>query len=203
MFAKRGGVCLTLSNKITLSRIFLIPFFMIAAFPLPNQESFPEWLRVTRIIAALVFFVVAELTDIWDGKLARKRNEVTDLGKFLDPIADKLLVTAALLCFCAEWKFYVWPTMIILMREFAVSGLRQIAAAKGVVIAAGKLGKLKTTLQTTSLTTLLSAKVLGLMFGRHIDLFITAVGHVVMGLAVILTIVSGIEYFVKNSKVLK
>ncbi|MBO4261145.1 MAG: CDP-diacylglycerol--glycerol-3-phosphate 3-phosphatidyltransferase [Clostridia bacterium] len=193
---------MTLSNKLTLSRIFLIPFFMIAAFPLPYQETFPTWLHYVRIIAALVFFVVAELTDIWDGKLARKRNEVTDLGKFLDPIADKLLVTAALLCFCAEWPFYVWPSMIILIREFAVSGLRQIAAVKGKVIAAGKLGKIKTTLQTTSLTTLLSAKVLGLIWSP-LNYWITIAGHVVMCLAVVMTIVSGIEYFVKNAEVFK
>ena len=175
---------------------------MIAVFPLPYQETFPTWLHYVRIIAALVFFVVAELTDIWDGKLARKRNEVTDLGKFLDPIADKLLVTAALLCFCAEWPFYVWPSMIILIREFAVSGLRQIAAVKGKVIAAGKLGKIKTTLQTTSLTTLLSAKVLGLIWSP-LNYWITIAGHVVMCLAVVMTIVSGIEYFVKNAEVFK
>lgn len=193
---------MTLSNKITLSRIILIPFFMIFAFPLPYEGSYPGWVTVTRIIAALVVFVAAELTDIWDGKLARKRNEVTDLGKFLDPIADKLLVTAALLCFCAEWRFYVWPAMVILMREFAVSGLRQIAAAKGTVIAAGKLGKIKTTLQTTALTTLLAAKVLGLIYAPLLR-WITYAGHAVMCLAVIMTIVSGIEYFVKNAKVLK
>ena len=200
-YEKRGGVSLNLSNTITLSRIFIIPFFMFFAFPLPGAMTNMIPFSV-RCIVALVLFVIAELSDLVDGKVARSLNQVTDLGKFLDPIADKLLVTSALLCICAERAIYVWPAMIILIREFAVTGLRAIAASKGNVIAAGKLGKLKTALQTTALTTLLSAKVLGLIY-YPLDHIFTIVGDVVMVLAIIMTIVSGIEYFVKNAGVLK
>ncbi len=192
---------MNISNKITLSRIIIIPFFMVFAFPLPGVLGTLIPYSV-RCIVSLVLFVIAELSDIADGKIARKLNQVTDFGKFLDPIADKLLVTAALLCVCAERAIYVWPTMIILIREFAVTGLRLVAASKGQVIAAGKLGKLKTGLQTGALTTLLSAKVLGLIYGP-LDHIFTICGDVVMALAVVMTVVSGIEYFVKNSGVLK
>lgn len=198
----KGGVwSLNLSNKITLSRIFIIPLFMIFAFPLPGVLGTLIPYGV-RCIVSLVLFVIAEFSDLADGKIARKLNQVTDFGKFLDPIADKLLVSAALLCICAERAMYVWPTMVILIREFAVTGLRLIAASKGQVIAAGKLGKLKTGLQTGAISTLLSAKVLGLIYAP-LDHFFTICGDIVMILAVIMTIVSGIEYFVKNSEVLK
>jgi len=192
---------LNISNTITLSRIIIVPFFMLFAFPLPGPLDGVIPFSV-RCIVALALYVIAELSDLVDGKIARALNQVTDLGKFLDPIADKLLVSAALLCFCCERAWYVWPTMIILIREFAVTGLRAVAASKGSVIAAGKLGKLKTTFQNIALTTLLAARVLGLIYSP-LDHIFTICGDVVMVIAVVLTIVSGIDYFVKNGNVLK
>ena len=148
----KGGIDITLSNKITISRIVIIPFFMVFAFPWPSFIGFGIPYSV-RVIVSLVLFVLASISDAIDGKIARKFNQITDFGKFLDPIADKLLVTVALLALCAERPIYVWATAIILMREFIVTGLRLVAAAGGRVIAAGKLGKAKTTLQTVSIIT--------------------------------------------------
>lgn len=198
---EREAIETNLSNKITLFRIFVIPLFLIFAFPLPGVLGTLIPYAV-RCICALVIFVVAEISDVADGKIARKYNQVTTFGKFMDPIADKLLVTAALLAICAERAFYVWATAVILMREFVVTGLRVIAASKGIVIAAGKLGKLKTVFQTTGITILLSAKVLGLIYSP-IEYYLVILGDIVMAIAVVLTVVSGVEYCVKNSNVLK
>ena len=198
---EKGGISITLSNKITISRIVVIPFFMIFAFPWPSFFGFAIPYAV-RVIASLALFVLASISDAVDGKIARKFNQITDFGKFLDPIADKLLVTAALLALCAERPLYVWATAIILMREFIVTGLRLVAAAGGRVIAAGKLGKAKTTLQTTSIIILYSAKVLGLIYGP-LEKYLVILGDVVMLAAVVMTIISGVEYILRNKDVLR
>jgi len=192
---------MNLPNKITIFRILIIPVFMIFAFPLPNVFGFSFSYEVSSIVS-LVLFVVAEFSDMADGKIARKYNLITDFGKFLDPVADKLLVTAALLAICASRPLYVWATMIILLREFIVTGFRLVASSKGNVIAAGKLGKIKTFLQTTSLSILFGAPVLGLIYSPLNQIF-TVIGDIVMLVAVIMTIVSGAEYIVKNVNVLK
>jgi CDP-diacylglycerol--glycerol-3-phosphate 3-phosphatidyltransferase len=190
---------LNLPNKITLLRIAMIPFFMLFAFPYPEfmqNISFPglSFFAEYRSLIALVLFVVAASTDALDGHIARKNNLVTDFGKFLDPIADKLLVTAALLAIMSADTTYAWATMIILIREFVVTGLRLIAGTKGVVIAAGKLGKLKTVFQTAALSVLLAAPVFNGTFAEILKVF----GDILMVIAVILTIVSGVEYLYKN-----
>lgn len=174
---------------------------MVFAFPWPSFIGFDMPYPV-RAIVSLVLFVLASISDLVDGRIARKYNQITDFGKFLDPIADKLLVTAALLAICAERNIYVWATAVILMREFIVTGLRLVAAAGGKVIAAGKLGKAKTTLQTTSIITLYSAKVLGLIYGP-IEKYLAILGDVVMLAAVVMTIISGVEYVVRNKDVLR
>lgn len=174
---------------------------MVFAFPWPPFIGFDMPYPV-RAIVSLVLFVLASISDLVDGRIARKYNQITDFGKFLDPIADKLLVTAALLAICAERNIYVWATAVILMREFIVTGLRLVAAAGGKVIAAGKLGKAKTTLQTTSIITLYSAKVLGLIYGP-IEKYLAILGDVVMLAAVVMTIISGVEYVVRNKDVLR
>ena len=194
---------MNLPNKITLLRIALIPVFMIFAFPYPEfmqSISFPglSFLVKYSDLIALILFVVAASTDAVDGHIARKYNLVTDFGKFLDPIADKLLVTAALLALMCVDKVYAWATMIILIREFIVTGLRLVAGTKGIVIAAGKLGKLKTVFQTAALSVLLSAPV----FPAGGEKIVYIIGDVLMGIAVLLTIVSGVEYIYKNRKVI-
>lgn len=194
---------MNLPNKITLLRIALIPVFMIFAFPYPEfmqSISFPglSFLVKHSDLIALILFVVAASTDAVDGHIARKYNLVTDFGKFLDPIADKLLVTAALLALMCVDKVYAWATMIILIREFIVTGLRLVAGTKGIVIAAGQLGKLKTVFQTAALSVLLAAPV----FPADAEKIVYIIGDILMGIAVLLTIVSGVEYIYKNRKVI-
>ena len=193
---------MNLPNKITLLRIALIPIFMLFAFPYPEfmqNLSLPviDFLAKYSDWIALVLFVVAASTDAVDGHIARKYNLVTDFGKFLDPIADKLLVTAALLALMCVDATYAWATMIILIREFIVTGLRLVAGTKGIVIAAGKLGKLKTVFQTAALSVLLAAPVFPASAGKIVYI----IGDIFMAAAVILTIVSGVEYLYKNRKV--
>ncbi len=192
---------MNLPNKITIVRIILIPIFMLFAFPLPAW--FPGggfFDTLTAGIIALVIYVVASITDSIDGHIARKYNLVTNFGKFLDPIADKLLVMAAILSLIPRNYMYIWAAMIILAREFIVTGVRLVSASEGVVIAAGKSGKLKMVLQTIAIITLLTA---GLFEGTKGGLELTGaviqvIGDVSMVLAVIMTLISGAEY-VKNS----
>jgi len=176
---------------------------MIFAFPYPECFSFltgADWFINSKAIVAFVVFVVASFTDFLDGYIARKDNLVTDFGKFLDPIADKLLVTASLLALAFTSEAYVWATMIILIREFVVTGMRLIAAGKGVVIAAGKLGKWKTATQMVALSVLLFAPILpsGTFFT-----VVTFIGNIVMAASVVLTIISGVEYIYKNRSLLQ
>lgn len=192
---------MNLPNKITITRIILIPIFMLFAFPLPQwfpgDKFFSSWYSA---LIALVIYIVASVTDSIDGHIARSRNLVTSFGKFLDPIADKLLVTAAILSLVPLNKMYLWAAMIILTREFIVTGVRLVAAGEGVVIAAGKGGKLKMILQTIALITLLTAKLINGINGKFetAGAVINVFGDVVLIAAVIMTIVSGFEY-VKNS----
>lgn len=130
---------MNLPNKLTMFRVILIPFFVavILARPFGNASD----------AAALVIFVVASLTDALDGKIARKYNLITDFGKFMDPLADKLLVCCAMICLISLGRIPAWVVCIIIAREFAISGFRLIAAEKGRVIAANYWGKFKTTFQ--------------------------------------------------------
>ena len=188
---------MNLPNKLTLTRFVLVIVFAFFAFPLPDVLC-PG--TTVRAWIALIVYVVASITDALDGHLARKNNMVTDFGKFLDPIADKLLVTSALLSLIlvdTEGLFhgiYIWSALIILTREFLVSGVRMIAASKGVVIAAGKMGKLKMIFQTIAIIVLLTVPVFGGMFAEILRLL----GDILMIVAVILTIWSGAEYLWKN-----
>ena len=128
---------MTTATKITLARVALIPIYLILMYLSNGQAGLWMWL-------ALAVFVIASLTDYVDGYIARSYNQVSDFGKFLDPLADKLLTLAAMCMFCQWGKFPAWALMIVLTREFAVSGLRMVAGPKGKVIAAGKSGKFKT-----------------------------------------------------------
>ena len=143
---------MTTATKITLFRVVMIPVFLVCMY----LSEIWSWMQ----IVSCVVFAVASLSDILDGQIARRCNQVTDLGKFLDPLADKVLVIAAMAMFC-EWGIYpAWALMIVLAREFAVTGLRLIAAGKGRVIAAGWSGKVKTAVTMTGLSFML-------VFGRR------------------------------------
>lgn len=149
---------MNLANKLTLLRVILIPFFIVC-FYIPNLVvntiSVNNYLIPYANLLGLVIFLLAAITDFIDGYIARKYNMITDFGKFMDPLADKLLVTAALLILLENGLIAGWVVFIILAREFIVTGFRTIAASKGVVIAAGWLGKIKTVVQFIMISTLL------------------------------------------------
>ncbi len=193
---------MNLPNKISLSRIIMIPFmifFYLADF-IPNS-----WGK----IVALAIFVVASLTDMLDGQIARKRNLITNLGKFLDPIADKLLAISALLLVICDGTvpapYGAIAGIIIIGRELIIGGFRQVAATKNVVMAADWFGKIKTIVQDISLPFLILLsffKTSGVVSGTALFVF-EIVNWVLLGLSVLLTIVSAINYLAKNWNVLK
>ena len=166
---------MNLPNKLTILRIIMIlPFLLVLYLDIP----FASYI-------ALVIFVLASLTDLLDGKIARKRNLVTDFGKFADPLADKMLTTAAMLWFVECGQMPGWVLFVVLLREFAVSGLRMVASDQGRVIAAGWSGKVKTA------STMVCIILMFLPIGRVIN-------TLCVGVILVTTIYSGVEYFVKN-----
>lgn len=174
---------MTLATKITLIRVAFIPAYLVLMYLSNGQPNIWMWL-------ALAVFIVASITDFIDGYIARTRKQISDFGKFLDPLADKLLTLAAMTVFCQWGVFPAWALMIVLTREFAVSGLRMVAGPKGKVIAAGKSGKFKTASSMIGLCVLMA-------FPTNV-----IVGWGVVALIVLTTVYSGIEYFVQNWKLL-
>ena len=174
---------MTLASKITLVRVAMIPAFMVTMY-LSNGHA------GTWMLISLAIFIVASLTDFVDGYIARNYNQTTDFGKFLDPLADKLLTIAAMSMFCEWGVFPAWALMIVLTREFAVSGLRMVAGPKGKVIAAGKSGKFKTASSMIGLCVLMA-------FPENIY-----VAWTVVAIIVLTTVYSGVEYFIQNWKLL-
>lgn len=177
---------MTTASKVTMVRVALIPIFfivMLVDFP------YHQWV-------SLAVFIIASVTDSIDGHIARKYDQVSDFGKFIDPLADKLLVIAAILIFVARGQMYSWAAMIIITREFAVTGLRLIAVENGVVIAAAWSGKIKTIVSLVGICFMLTPWHGAVLFaGVDIDLLVTV-------LMLITTVWSGIEYFAKNGKLL-
>jgi len=190
---------MNLANKLTIWRIILIPFFLIC-FYIPGLGT--AYLTIGDFhlpyshLLALIIFLAAAITDFFDGHIARKYNMITDFGKFMDPLADKLLVTAAFLIFIELDLVPAWVVFIILAREFMVTGLRTIAASKGVIMAAGWTGKLKTVVQFVMIAVLLLLEWPFASMGIPI-------GDILIWLAVLLTVASGAEYLLKNLDVLK
>ncbi len=174
---------MTLASKITLIRVAFIPIFMTLMYLSGGQPNLWMWL-------SLGVFILASLTDYIDGQIARKCNQVSDFGKFLDPLADKLLTISAMVMFCQWGGMPAWALMLVLTREFAVTGLRLVAVGKGKVIAAGWSGKVKTACTMIGLCTWMAFPTIGL------------IGMVVTVVIVVTTIYSGIEYFIQNWKCL-
>lgn len=172
-------------NKLTVARMILVPFLVL--FMLTDLGG-----EANRYIS-LAIFVVASVTDWFDGKLARKYNLVTNFGKFMDPLADKLLVCSAMICFIELEKLPAWFVIIIIGREFIISGFRLIAADNGIVIAASWWGKAKTISQMIMIILLVAD------FGGVFDM----IGQVMIYLALVLTVVSLVDYIAKNKQVLK
>lgn len=177
---------MNLPNKLTTFRVILIPFFVFFMLA-PNMTG------INHYIAAAIF-IVASLTDLLDGKIARKYNLVTNFGKFMDPLADKLLVCSAMICLIQTGQLAAWIVVIIIAREFIISGFRLIASDNGVVIAASYWGKFKTTFQMLMVIVLI----------LNIDIpFFQILGVILTYVALILTVVSLIDYIVKNKDILK
>lgn len=190
---------MNLPNKITLCRIILIPFMLI--IPLFHISTTFLGINVGNLII-LAIFLIASITDFWDGYLARKHNLVTDFGKFLDPIADKLLVVTALIMLVEMDMIPSWIPIIIIAREFMVSGIRMIAAGKGNVIAASWYGKVKTVSQMIAISLAFIDKnpFIAFIGGglSGIDLVINILMSLAMIVSVIATIWSGADYFMKS-----
>jgi len=177
---------MNLANRLTLARIFLVPIFMIILI---------SKIPYGKFIAAAVFILAAS-TDGLDGYIARKKNQVTRLGKFMDPLADKLLVSAALISLVELREISAWVAVIIIGREFAVTGLRAVAAAEGVVISASRLGKYKTVSQIVAIAAMF-------MENYPFSLLQFPFGKIAMGVAVFFTVLSGVDYFRKALPLLK
>ena len=173
---------MNLANKLTVLRMILVPVFLILA--MVNTT--------TANIIALAVFVIASITDKLDGYIARSRNQITNFGKFMDPLADKLLVTCALIILVERTIIPAWVVVVIIAREFVVSGLRTLAASQGVVIAASNWGKLKTVIQMIAI-------IMGLVYSPS---WLNMLTQVFIYLAGIITIISGVDYFVKGKDVI-
>ncbi|EEG92386.1 CDP-diacylglycerol--glycerol-3-phosphate 3-phosphatidyltransferase [Roseburia inulinivorans DSM 16841] len=183
---QKEGKTMNLPNKLTTFRVILIPFFVFFMLA-PNMTG------INHYIAAAIF-IVASLTDLLDGKIARKYNLVTNFGKFMDPLADKLLVCSAMICLIQTGQLAAWIVVIIIAREFIISGFRLIASDNGVVIAASYWGKFKTTFQMLMVIVLI----------LNVQMpFFQILGKILTYAALILTVVSLIDYIVKNKDVLK
>ena len=177
---------MNLPNKLTIFRVVLIPFFVFFMLA-PNMTGVNNYI-------AVAIFIIASLTDFFDGKIARKYHLVTNFGKFMDPLADKLLVCSAMICLVQTGKLAAWIVVIIIAREFIISGVRLIASDNGVVIAASYWGKFKTTFQMLMVIVLI------------LDIqmpFFEILGVVLTYVALILTVISLIDYVIKNRAVLK
>ena len=174
---------MTTASKITLVRVAMIPVYMVFMYLSAGEPGLWMWL-------ALGVFILASLTDYVDGQIARKCNQVSDFGKFLDPLADKLLTIAAMTMFCEWGAFPAWALMIVLTREFAVTGLRLVAAGNGTVIAAGWSGKVKTASTMIGLCVMMAVPT------------VPVLSWIVMLVIAVTTVYSGVEYFIQNWKCL-
>ncbi len=174
---------MTTASKITLVRVAFIPLYMVLMYISGGQAG--PWMWV-----ALAVFITASLTDYIDGQIARKCNQVSDFGKFLDPLADKLLTIAAMVMFCEWGRLPAWALMLVLTREFAVTGLRLVAVGNGTVIAAGWSGKVKTASTMVGLCVWMA-------FPAN-----AVIGWAVTAVIVVTTVYSGAEYFFQNWKCL-
>jgi CDP-diacylglycerol--glycerol-3-phosphate 3-phosphatidyltransferase len=176
---------MNLANKLTVLRMILVPIFLICA--MINTA--------TANVIALAIFVIASITDKLDGYIARSRNEITNFGKFMDPLADKLLVTCALILLVERGVIAAWVVVVIIAREFIVSGLRTLAASQGVVIAASNWGKLKTVIQMIAI-------IMGLLSLVYNPEWLNVTTQVTVYIAAIITIISGVDYFVKGKDII-
>ena len=195
-------------------RIILVPVTVLFMLPVNifgwQPEGWNNFVNNNGMIVAAIIFIAASLTDMLDGKIARKYNLITDLGKFLDALADKILVISVMIAFVELRRFSAWLLIIVILREFAISGIRMIAASKNDVIAARMIGKVKTATQMVAISYLmfepLLLKIFGFGFTGYDNLginAITIIGDVLLGISMVMVVVSGIDYIIKGKKYLK
>ncbi len=175
---------MNLPNKLTVLRVILIPFFLVAL--MVDAIPYGKWI-------AVVIFVIASLTDMLDGKIARKYNLITNFGKFMDPLADKLLVCSAMIALIELDRIPAWVVIIIIAREFIISGFRLVASDNGIVIAAGWWGKVKTVVQMVMIIFVMCD------FGGSV---VALIENILIYAALALTVISLIDYLLKNKDVL-
>lgn len=177
-------IAMNTPNKLTIFRILLIPVFMFCLLVM---------VKPLGMILALAIFIIASLTDLIDGKLARKNNQITNFGKLMDPLADKLLVTSALICFVSIGLANVWAVVLIIAREFLVTSIRLVAAGSGKVIPANIWGKVKTNSQIVAVVAVMLFSFLGMD---------VVFGNILVWIAAAFTVISGINYWVQNKEFL-
>lgn len=201
---------MNLPNKLSLLRIILIPFTLLFMLPISiygfEPAGWNTFINNHGLLVAALLFIVASLTDLFDGKIARKYNLVTDLGKFLDSLADKMLVIGVLLAFVELGRVSAWFVMIICLREFMVTGIRMLASSHGVVMAAKMIGKIKTTIQMIAIIYLMFEPFLNTLAGfAGLNLAgpIKIIGDVLFFASVVMTVISGLDYLTKNINYLK
>ncbi|MBP5655935.1 MAG: CDP-diacylglycerol--glycerol-3-phosphate 3-phosphatidyltransferase [Clostridiales bacterium] len=202
---------MNLPNKLSILRIILIPATLLFMLPINiygfEPAGWNAFIADHGMLIAAIIFIVASLTDFFDGQIARRKNLITDLGKFLDALADKVLIISILLAFVALGRISAWLVFIIVLREFMVSGIRMIASSKGVVMAAKMIGKVKTTTQMIAIIYMMFEPTLMKIFGfeAHYPLqtcAITVIGDVLFLISVIMTVISGLDYLFKNKNYL-
>ncbi len=180
---------MNLPNKLTVARVICVPFFILCYLK--------GW-----FIAAVIIFIAASFTDLLDGKIARKRNLVTNFGKIMDPLADKILVYSAFCLMIGDGTMASWMLIVILAREFTIAGMRAVAAAQGTVIAAGMSGKIKTVLQMVAVPLLMLAKAASVMpAASDIRVPLTFIARAFLWASLVMTVYSGVEYVVRNRTV--
>ena len=203
---------MNLPNKLSLLRIILIPFTLLFMLPIDiygfQPQGWNSFVESCGMTIAACIFIVASLTDFFDGQIARRKNLVTNLGKFLDPLADKVLVISVLLGFLALGRVNAWCVMLIVFRDFMISGIRLVAATQGEVMAAKMIGKVKTAVQMVAIVYLLFEPMLLRVFDKAYwyplpVCAVTIIGDCLFYLCVILTVVSGLAYLFKNLDLFK
>ncbi len=203
---------MNLPNKLSLMRIILIPVTMLFMLPVSiygfEPAGWNAFIAEHGMMIAGIVFIIASLTDFFDGQIARRCNMITNLGKFLDSLADKMLVIAVLIAFVGIGRISSWLLMIIVLREFMVTGIRLMASKEGVVMAAKMIGKVKTTTQMIAIIYLLFEpcilKACGMPYAYPLQVnTVTVIGDVLFYISVIMTVISGLDYLLKNRKYLK
>lgn len=196
-----GHLVMNLANRITIARMALIPLFMICFYTYPSiiadEPGIFRFLNEYGKVCALILFVVAASTDKLDGYIARKYNQITNLGKLLDPLADKLLISAALIMLAESGMIPSWIAVIIIGREFAITALRLAATGQGIALAADRFGKIKMVLQVSAIIAVLLNTAPFHMFAK------LPVDEVILLAAAILTVLSGLHYIVQNVRLLR